>query len=562
MKERENVKKKSAKKAEKSDVKKEKGIFLDTAIINANVITVDKNMSRAEAVGILNGLIVAVGSNEEIESMVGSKTKVIDAKGKTVLPGFHDSHMHPLLVGHFARGVQLTDVKDIPEMLERIKEKVKETPKGEMILGFGWNQERMAEKRYPTRWEVDTVAPDHPVFLIHWNAHIYLINTMLMKQKGITRDTPDPPGGTIVKDEKGEPTGVLLENAIDLIAPGFLETGAGLFSYEQSKVALKYCADKAAEWGLTSIVDILAGDAQVKAYQELEAEGNLPVRVNFYLGFQYLDHLIKLGIKSGFGSSKVRLAGAKMIVDGSLSSHTAALREPYTDMPDSKGVMRLTPEEIRAFVENATKNGIRVDIHALGDGAIETVLKIFKETLSKYKVKDPRFKISHCIIHGPDLIEQFKEMNVIANVQPVFIMKGQHWIPRLVGPQREKYAHPYRSMMEAGIHMCSGTDAPIETMNPLMNVYAAAVRKDAQGIPEGGWHPEQCVPVEHALKMVTIEGAYATGEEHVKGSIEVGKYADLVILTDDPLAVKPDKIKDIRVLLTMVGGKVVHSKME
>ncbi|MBC7107734.1 MAG: amidohydrolase [Methanomassiliicoccales archaeon] len=562
MKDKEGVKKKSARKVEKSGVKREKGIFLDTAIINANVITVDENMSRAEAVGILNGRIVAVGSNEEIESMVGSNTKVIDAKGKTVVPGFHDSHMHPLLVGHFARGVQLTDVKDIPEMLERIKEKVKETPKGEMILGFGWNQERMAEKRYPTRWEVDTVAPDHPVFLIHWNAHIYLINTVLMKQKGITRDTPDPPGGTIVKNEKGEPTGVLLENAIDLIAPGFLETGAGLFSYEQSKAALKYCADKAAEWGLTSIVDILAGDAQVKAYQELEAEGNLPVRVNFYLGFQYLDYLIKLGIKSGFGSSKVRLAGAKMIVDGSLSSHTAALREPYTDMPDSKGVMRLTPEEIRAFVENATKNGIRVDIHALGDGAIETVLKIFRETMNKYKVKDPRFKISHCIIHGPDLIEQFREMNVIANVQPVFVMKGQHWIPRLVGPQREKYAHPYRSMMEAGIHMCSGTDAPIETMNPIMNIYAAAVRKDAQGIPEGGWHPEQCVPVEHALKMVTIEGAYATGEEHVKGSIEVGKYADLVILTDDPLAVEPDKIKDIRVLLTMVGGEVVHSKME
>lgn len=537
------------------------GISLDAAILNATVITVDDKMSKAEAVGILNGRIAAVGTNEEIKPMIGKNTKVIDAKGKTVVPGFHDSHMHPLLVGHFARGVHLTDVKDIPEMLERIKEKVKETPKGEMILGFGWNQERMAERRYPTRWEVDSVAPDHPVFLIHWNAHIYLINTMLMKQKGITRDTPDPPGGTIVKDEKGEPTGVLLENAIDLIAPGFLETGAGLFSYEQSKAALKFCVDRAAEWGLTSIVDILAGDAQVKAYQELEAEGNLPVRVNFYLGYQYLDYLIKTGIMSGFGTSKVRLAGAKMIVDGSLSSHTAALRLPYVDMPETKGVMRVEPEEIHAFVDKATKHGIRVDIHALGDAAIETVLKIFRETLGKYKVRDPRFKISHCIIHAPDLIRQFKEMNIIANVQPVFVMKGQHWIPRLVGPEREKYAHPYRSMMEAGIHMCSGTDAPIETMNPIMNIYAAAVRKDPQGVPEGGWHPEQCVPVEQALRMVTIEGAYATGEEKVKGSIEVGKYADLVILTDNPLEVKPDDIKNIKVLLTMVGGDVVYSKM-
>lgn len=535
-------------------------LCLDVAIVNANVITVDKKMTKAEAVGITGDKIAVVGSNSSIQSMIGSKTKVIDAKGKTVVPGMQDSHMHPLLVGHFANGVHLDEVKNIPEFLERVREKAKVIPKGQLILGFGWNQERMDERRYPTRWEVDGVAPDHPVFLIHWNAHIYLVNTMLMKQKGITKDTPDPPGGTIEKNAKGEPTGVLLENAIDLVAPGFLETGAGLFSYEQSKAALKYCAERAAEWGLTSITDILAGDAQVKAYQELEAEGKLPVRVNFYLGYQYLDNVVSIGLKSGFGDHKVRFAGAKMIVDGSLSSHTATLRSPYVDIPSTSGMMRVPREEIKDFVSKATKNGIRVDIHALGDGAVETVVRVFKEVLKEHPTKDPRFKVSHCIILGKDLIEDFKKLNIIANVQPVFIMKGQHWIPKFVGPEREKFGHAYKSLMDAGVHMCSGTDAPIETMNPFMNVYAVSVRKDQNGVPEGGWHPEQKVPVEQGLRMVTIEGAYSTGEEDVKGSIEVGKYADMVVVSADPLKIAPDEIKNIKVLMTIVGGKVVHQK--
>lgn len=533
---------------------------LDVAIINAKVITIDKGMTRAEAVGIVGDKIAAVGTNSTIQSRAGKKTKIIDAKGKTVLPGMQDSHMHPLLVGHFANGIVLNEVKNIPEFLEKVKEKAKKLPKGQMILGSGWNQERMEERRYPTRWEVDSVAPDNPVFLIHWNAHICLINTMLMKQKGISKDTPDPPGGKVEKNEKGEPTGILLENGIDLVAPGFLETGAGLFSYEETKAALKYCADRAVEFGLTSMIDILAGDAQVKAYQELEAEGKLPIRVNFYLGYQYLDSAVSIGLESGFGNHKVRFAGSKMIVDGSLSSHTAALRAPYVDMPSTSGVMRIPRDQIKAFALKATKSRIRIDIHALGDGAIETVVQIFKEVLKECPTKDPRFKISHCIILGQDLIEDFKKLNIVANVQPVFLMKGQNWIPKFVSPEREKYAHAYKSLMDAGVHMCSGTDAPIETPNPFMNVYASTVRKDPNGVPDGGWHPEQKIPIEEAIRMVTIEGAYSTGEEDVKGSIEVGKYADIVVVSDDPFKIAPEGIKNIKVLMTMVGGKEVYSR--
>lgn len=532
---------------------------LDMAIINANVITVDKKNTKAEAIGIIGDKITAIGKTEDIKAMASEKTKIIDAKGKTVLPGFHDSHMHPLLVGHFANGVVLNEVKDIPEFLQRIKDKVAKTPKGQIILGSGWNQERMVEKRYPTRWEVDSVAPDNPVFLIHWNAHIYLINTMMMEQKGITKSTKSPEGGSIEKNDKGELTGIMLENALNLVAPGFLETGAGLFSYEQSKAALEFAAKRAVSYGLTSMVDILAGDAQVKAYQELEKEGKLPVRVNFYLAYPYLDDAVRIGLMSGFGSNKVRFAGVKMITDGSLSSHTAALKSPYVDMPNNSGIMRNSRKEIKDVVLEATKNGIRVDIHALGDRAIAEVLDVFEDVKKETKVKDPRFKISHAFILDKDIIKKFKELNVIANVQPVFLMKGQNWIPKLVGPEKEKTAHVYKSLMDAGVHMSTGTDSPIEPENPIMNLYAATVRKDPNGIPEGGWHPEQKIPMEQAIKMGTIEGAYATGEEDKMGSIEVGKLADFVMLTDDPYKIAGDEIKNIKALMTIVGGEVVWS---
>jgi len=532
---------------------------LDMAIINANVITVDKKKPKAEAIGVIGDRIAAIGTTKEIKAMTSDHTEIIDAKGKTVLPGFHDSHMHPLLVGHFANGVVLNEAKNIPEFLQRIKDKVAKTPKGQIILGSGWNQERMEEKRYPTRWEVDSVAPDHPVFLIHWNAHIYLINTVMLNQKGITKKTPDPEGGSIEKNEKGEPTGILLENALNLVAPGFLETGAGLFSYEQSKAALEFAAKRAASYGLTSMVDILAGDAQVKAYQELEKEGKLPVRVNFYLAYPYLDDLVRIGIMSGFGSNKVRFAGVKMITDGSLSSHTAALKAPYVDMPKNSGIMRNSKKEIKEVVLKATKNGIRVDIHALGDRAIAEVLDVFEDVQKECKVKDPRFKISHAFILDKDIIKKFKQLNVIANVQPVFLMKGQNWIPKLVGPEREKTAHVYRSLMDAGVHMATGTDSPIEPENPMMNLYAATVRKDPNGIPEGGWHPEQKIPMEQAIRMGTIEGAYATGEEEKMGSIEVGKLADFVMLTEDPFKLPGDEVKNIKALMTIVGGEIVWS---
>jgi hypothetical protein len=292
----------------------------------------------------------------------------------------------------------------------------------------------------------------------------------------------------------------------------------------------------------------------------LEREGELPLRINFQIAFELLDELVNLGIESGFGNQKVRFNAIKLILDGSLSSRTAVLREPYSDDPSTKGIMRHTPEFLKELVHKAYANGIRVDIHALGDQANEVVLKVFKEVDEELHPPDPRYKISHCLILGEDLIPMYKDLNIVASVQPVFAMKGQYWAPRLVGPERIEYSHAWKRLEEAGIHLASGTDSPIETMNPLMNVYASVTRKDPDGNPPGGWRPDQNLSVDTALRMVTIEGAYATGEEDVKGSIEVGKLADMAMLSHDPFQVEPDAIKDIEVLWTMVGGDVVFEK--
>lgn len=534
-------------------------LFLDTAVINANVITVDEANPRAESVGCIGDKIVFVGEKEKIRELIGPATKVVDAEGKTILPGFVDSHMHPILTGQYAQSVQLVGAKNIKEFLERIEEKAKSVPKGELILGFGYNEELLDDRRCPTRWEIDAVAPDNPVFLVHWNTHGFIINTAMMQSKGIDRETKSPEGGTIVRDENGEPTGILLENAVDLVAPGFFETGGGLLNYEQAKDALLYAANRAVTYGVTSMTDILASDFQMKAWHELDKEGKLPARVNFFLHYSYLDKVKGIGMESGFGNDKVRFAGLKMMTDGSLSSHTAALSVPYLDKPETDGIMRLPPEEIKEVLLESTRNGIRMNIHALGDKAVSHVLQAYKEVLEESDVRNPRLRISHAIVLTKELMEQIAKLDVILDVQPVFLMAGRKWIDRQLSPEMAKYAHPYRSLLDKGVHMACGNDSPIETENQFRNIYALVTRQDPSGTPEGGWHPEERISLDDALKMVTIGGAYATGEEDIKGSIEVGKLADLIIVSDDPYAVKPSDIKDIKVLMTIVNGDIIYS---
>jgi len=540
-------------------VKTSDKLYLDSAVINANVITVDEANPRAESVGCIGDRIVFVGKNKKIKDMIGPKTKVIDAKGKTVLPGFVDSHMHPILTGQYAQSVQLGGAKNIKEFIKRVEERAKKTPKGELILGFGYNEELLEELRCPTRWELDKVTPNNPIFLVHWNTHGFIINTAMMKLKGIDRKTKSPEGGTIVKDERGEPTGVLLENAVDLVAPGFFEEGGGLLNYEQAKSALLYAANRAVTYGVTSMTDILASDFQMKAWFELDREGKLPARVNFFLHYSYLDRVKGIGMVSGFGNNKVRFAGLKMMTDGSLSSHSAALTVPYLDKPDTSGILRVPYEEIKSVMLESVRNGIKMDIHALGDLAVTQVLKAYKEVKKETGVKDPYLRLTHAIVLNKKLIDEITKLNIILDVQPVFLMGGQKWIPRQMSPQMAKWTHPYHTLLERGVHMACGNDSPIENENQFRNVYALVTRQDASGFPEGGWHPDEKVSLDDALRMVTLEGAYATGQDDVKGSIEVGKLADMIIISGDPYGVKESAIKDIKVLKTIVGGNVVYS---
>jgi len=546
--------------------------IIDFAIVNGNIYTMDEKNPVAEAVVCKYGKIVKVGKNEEIKELISKETEVIDLNGKTLFPGFSDNHMHPLLYGFFATGVKLFDVTNMDEFIKRVKEKLDKAKPGEMILGMGWNQELMDEKRYPTIEDIDSISPNNPVFLIHYNFHVYFANSYLLKQKKLTKDTVAPAGGTIIKDENGNLTGVLEENAIDLIAPGFLESGAGLFSFEEAKEALKICIKDAIKNGIVTIGDAIADDTGIRAWQQLYKEGELPCRVNIWALFTKLDTLVDSGIESGMmlGDHMVRLAGIKLLGDGSLSSHTAALREDFTDAPGNKGTLRLSSEEMTKYVVKAHKNGLRLHIHALGDRANDIVLDAYEAALREKPDPDPRFQIAHCLVLSEDIIKRYKKLDIYPQIQPAFLFKGQRWAPKLLGKERLKYVHAWGQLVNAGLCCMAGTDAPIEGMKPVNNIYACVVRKDLEGNYYNGekmvssgescYRPEEKISVHEAIMMLTVNSAYGTFEEDVKGSVEPGKFADFVVLSDDPYIIEPEKIKDIEVEMTIVGGKTVYKK--
>lgn len=524
-----------------------------------------------EAVGCKLGRIVRAGDDAEVKELCGPNTEIIDLNGKTVFPGFTDNHLHPLLYGFFKMGVDLADTKSIEEVKQKLKKAVEESDPGDMILGLGWNQENWDEGRYPTVKDIDPITPENPCFLTHYNFHIYFANSKLMDEKGITSDTEPPEGGKIVRDEEGSPTGVFEENAIDLIAPGFLESGKGLFSYEETKEAMKICLKEAPKKGVTLIGDGIADDTSVKIYQQLSKEWDIPVRVRTWILHTKLNELINLGIESGVRlGDKVMIAGVKFIEDGSLSSKTGALREPYEDDPDECGILRHSPEELTEKVVRAHKNNLRLHVHALGDRANDVVLNAFEAALNEKPDPDPRFHTVHCLVLSEDIIGRYKELGVIPQIQPLFLFSGQRWAPRLLGLDRLEYVHAWGKLTRAGTRPCAGTDAPIEDMDPIKNIYASVVRKDLSGAYFDGekmvdsgdscYRPEEKVSVHEAIEMLTTNSAYSTFEEHVRGTIEPGKFADLVVLSDDPYEVDEEDIKDIEVEKTIVDGKIVYEK--
>lgn len=514
---------------------------------NGKITTMNSKKPKAQAVAILENKIIAVGTDKQVVRLAGKKTKTIDLHGKTVAPGFTDTHVHMLGFGSSLTSLNLRDATSIEEMKQKLLEQVKKTPEGKWILGGRWDQEKFKEKRYPTRFDLDKVSPKNPVLLRRVCGHICIVNTKALEIAGLTKNTKPPKGGkNDIDSETGELTGILCENAMELV-----ENKIPKPDEEQLERICLLACQKAVEAGLTTVHWIIQSPDEIHCIQKLRAKKSLPIRVYFLVPAEFMKHLTKLGLQTGFGDNMAKIGSIKLLTDGSLGARTASLVEPYNDEPKSKGMTLYTQEELNKIATEAHMSSLQLAIHAIGDKAVDMTLTAIENALAKTPKKDLRHRIEHASVLNEKLIERIKKLNLIASVQPHFTI-SDFWTINRLGTKRARWAYPFRTLMLRGIVATGSSDCPVEPINPLLGIYAAVTRKENQ---------KEKITLNEALRMYTLNSAYASFEEDIKGSIEVGKLADLVVLSHDPEKVTPEKIKDIEVEMTIIDGKIVYTKM-
>jgi predicted amidohydrolase YtcJ len=518
----------------------------DYVLLNGRVFTMNPVQHQAEAVAIRDGRFVAVGSDKEILSYVDQDTEVLDLDNRAVVPGFIDSHVHGASLGRSTSQINLRVVKSIIEIRKRIMQRVRLVPKGDWIIGRGWDQDKLIECRYPSRDDLDTAAPENPVLLLRVCGHLAVVNSAALKLAGITKNTDEPQGGYIEKDPRtGEPNGVLRENSLRLVFDVLPE------STEKSleNTCLLACR-KMVEQGITTAHWIVNSAREIRLLQALHARGLLPLRIYLLIPTECMKALIDTGLTTGFGDDRLKIGAIKIMMDGSLGARTAALRQPYNDDPETHGMLLHSKLKLKRFVEEAHKAGLQLAIHTIGDRTVQLTLDVLEEVLSKYPRRDHRHRLEHASVLDAELIREMKEVGVIASVQPHFIVSDV-WINRRLGAERTRWTYSFRSLLKAGITAIAGSDAPVEPASPLLGIYAAVTRETV---------PQERLSMDEALSLYTATGAHGSFEEDVKGTIEKGKLADLVVLSRDPYEVSPQQIKEIQVELTIVGGRVVYAR--
>lgn len=515
------------------------------AILNANVVTLNPKQPRAEAVAIHDGIIVAVGSNREIRKHVGRKTRIVNAKDKTIVPGLVDCHVHMTGFGHSSQSLDLRNAKSMTEVQKRLREFAEKNLGRDWILGGKWDQERFSEKCYPTRWDLDAAVRDKPVFLTRVCGHLGVVNSAALKLAGITKRTAVHGGEVDLDEATGEPNGILRENAMDLVwkvKPKPMQ--------EELEEACVVACKEAVEAGLTCVHWMVTSADEINTICKLGAEGKLPLRVCLGISVDLLDELVRLGLPTGFGNDMVKIGFVKILADGSLGARTAALEEPYSDKPETAGMMLYTQKKLNRLVLKAHKAGLQLAIHAIGDRAVDVVLKSYEKALKEHPRKNHRHRIEHCSVLNPRLIKRMKRSNIIASVQPHFVV-SDFWAADRVGKTRARWVYPFKTLIREGLVVVSGSDCPVELIDPLLGIWAAVARKS---------FAEEGLTVEEALKTYTSNAAYASFDEYKRGTIEVGKHADMTVLSDDLYCVPPDGIRKISVEMTVVDGKVVYAR--
>jgi hypothetical protein len=534
----------------------------DLVLRNAVVHTVDPARPRAQALAIRGGRILAVGSNEEVQTLVGPETRVRDLGGRTVVPGFDDSHAHLLGIGFARLDVNLRGTTSYAEVVERAAAAVKTRRPGEWIRGRGWHEEKWSApasgsvKGFPTHEALSAVSPDNPILLARADGHAVLANARAMSLLGITGETPTPQGGKIIRDSTGEPTGLFVDNAQGLL-------GAPERTDSERRRALDLAMDECLEKGVTSLTDAGATEETLALYRDFAETGRLRTRVYAMVSGQRTMRAVgrpEIGLGDGF----LTIRAVKLYADGALGSRGAALLEPYADDPGNVGLLVTPPERLLEATRDALARGFQVGIHAIGDRANRIVLDIYEEALNEAALgESPRFRIEHAQLIDAKDIPRFGRLGVLAVMQGIHCTSDRPWAPRRLGEARvNEGAYVWRKLLSSGARVINGTDAPVEDLSPIENFYATVTRQDAAGRPRGGFDPDQRLSREEALRTMTRDAAYASFEESRKGSIEPGKLADLVVLSRDILSVPDEELLGTKVLATIVNGRVLYERPE
>ena len=528
-------------------------------IKNANIYTVDAAFSKSAAIAVSGQYLVYVGNNAGVEPFIGSDTEVLDLRDRTILPGIIEGHMHLPMLGENLLNINAY-WKPRQAILDAVAARVREVAPGEWIQGFGWNNEVWEDKNYPTKAELDQIAPDNPVVLTRTDGHMIWVNSRALELAGITRKSQNPQGGEILKDAVGNPTGCLTDTAM---AP--VLTLIPKLSNAHKKEALLKGQAHLLSLGITSLVNAGTSVDDIENIKELYRQGKLKIRIYALISSAWGKELgdnekmyFARGPEVGLFDQHLTIRGIKLFADGSLGSRSAALFDDYNDRPGHRGNLVYSEDELYRLVKKARTYKFQIATHAIGDAAVNQVLNVYERVLQEYPLPDHRYRIEHFQVATLEDISRLAKLSVIASMQATHATSDKNMAENRIGATRMQGAYAWRTIIDSGAIIVNGSDAPVESANPFDGLYAAVTRMDRDGRPEGGWYPNQRMTRTEALKSFTVWAAYGQFEEKLKGSLETGKLADFIVIDRDYMQCPAAEIKDIKPLLTVIGGKILY----
>ena len=523
----------------------------DYVVINAKVFTIDEDQPQAEAFAVKSDRFTAVGSSSDMRNLASSGTEIIDAEGMTVIPGFIDAHSHPSSAGVNELVQVNADLRSITEIKEALRQRAAITQEGQWVRAFKYDDTKLAEGRPINRFDIDEVVPNHPVVVGHRGGHTGVYNSMALALAGVTSETPDPPGGRFYRDSNGVLTGLAAERA-RYVFNSLIPSDS---TREQRSDGVKLITELMTKAGLTSVHQTGASRNDMIAYQDARADGGMRFRMYLFPRVQLFEDLVNAGIRTGFGDEVLRIGAVKFSADGSASERTMRMSTPFEGRPDDYGILTMSQEEIHEAVENAHRNDFQIGIHANGDVTIEMVLNAYERVQRLWPRNDPRHRIEHCSLVNPALLQRIKDLGVIPAPFYTYVhYHGNKWVE--YGEEKMRWMFAHKSFLDYNIPVAPASDYTPGPFEPMMALQSMVTRKDLDGRV---WGPNQRITIDQAMRICTLNGAYASFEENIKGSITAGKLADFVILADDPHDVDPDNIKNIEIVRTVVGGTTMYA---